>query len=548
MKVKLWLGAFLAVILLASFASAESYQVKKGDSLSLIANRYKGVSMKSIQAVNPIIKNIGHIEIGWNLQIPVVGDMTPVRLVAKKSTKVSKKTQKKFSGNQVVVQKSDQWQNPGADRYRGDLKVGLGILGYSGNAQSSIVELVKEDNPTFGIIQHIENGGLVIAQDGTRHKMIKMLGGGGNKPTTLITGPNGVISSWKDKGMLQAAKIYTSGETAFMLPLMCDNPTLIVRVDAPLMEQEIVPPQLSLVIPPIVPAPPATKKCVGDKCDKWDWYVGGGNYESRVDTSDNHGKYGWTKLRYRPICIEPEENDLGIRRIGLGAFGFLSGWDGVAAKYYDYDGKQFSIGSTLKIEAEHSDYDFDLGWGKMWNDGSWMGKKDRDQVDDIILASAHGNFYREDPEALWFRKFELNVEYRHPFNNHTKVGTPSENRVFELMGTQWIYAAELGEDKSLVVSPGINLGLGYDWGADDEDFFQLGPAFEIASYDNVIAGVSIWNYKFQSDGQWHPIGGYISIDGIAKAWKASHITGVSAEDLQGLENGSKLLKNPADYL
>ncbi|KKP82811.1 MAG: hypothetical protein UR83_C0044G0009, partial [Candidatus Moranbacteria bacterium GW2011_GWF2_35_54] len=33
-----------------------------------------------------------------------------------------------------------------------------------------------------------------------------------------------------------------------------------------------------------------------------------------------------------------------------------------------------------------------------------------------------------------------------------------------------------------------------------------------------------------------------------RAYEASQITSVSEEELRGLENGSKLLANPADYL
>lgn len=47
-----------------------TYTVKKGDTLSSIANRY-GVTVESILNCNTMIKNKNHIEQGWKLKIPV---------------------------------------------------------------------------------------------------------------------------------------------------------------------------------------------------------------------------------------------------------------------------------------------------------------------------------------------------------------------------------------------------------------------------------------------------------------------------------------------
>lgn len=547
---KTWLSAFFMVILIASSAIAESYTVKSGDTLSGIARRHR-VTIGAIQQSNPQIKNINHIQPNWKLEIPA-GNQAIVRSQSAK-TQI---TSNGIPAHQKVVWEG--WVRPGANKYwKGKpegqrflqaMDEGMQILGYSQEERRGLLAEISAGRYEETYIYHAYRGGLVRSEkDRAKYRMIKMLGKNSRGQLEVITGPDGVIPSWEKEDEAYPARLYKFGEVFFLLPYVCDNPTLIVKVGEP--PQKVTPPDyppIELIIPPVAKTPP--KEC--KDCDKWDWYVGGGNYHSRIQGNDNHGKYGWMKLRYRPICIEPEKNSLGVKRIGLGAFGFLAGGDGIAAKYYDYDWRTAVGGLTAKIEAEHSDYDIDLGIGKLWNKGAWMGKEDRDQIDDIFLASAHANVYRDDPEAVWFRKFELNAEYRHPFHTRLKKGeTATDNRVFEATYTQWIYAAEIGEDNSLVVSPGFNIGVGHEWSADDEDFVKVGPALEFASYGHVIGGVSIYNYKFQDKGQWHPISGYISIDGISNAWKASHITGVSEEDLRGLQGSeSKLLKNPADFL
>lgn len=548
---KTCLSAFFMVILLASSAIAESYTVKSGDTLRGIAKRH-GVTVGAIQLLNPRIKNINHIQLNWKLEIPT-GTQAKVRTQAVSTPK--------FSGEILTQQKIvwDGWVRPGANKYwKGKpeglrflqaMDKGMQILGYSKEERKGLISEIANVRYEETYIYHASRGGLVKSEkDGTQYRMINMLGKNSRGQIEMITGPDGVIPSWEKEDEAYPARLYRFGDVTFLLPWVCDNPTLIVKVGVP--PSKVAPPQeyppINLIIPPVAKTPP--KEC--KNCDKWDWYVGGGNYHSRIDGDDNHGEYGWMKFRYRPICIEPEKNSLGIKRIGLGAFGFLAGGDGIAAKYYDYDWRTAVGGLTAKIEAQHSDYDIDLGIGKLWNKGAWMGKEDRDQIDDIFLASTHANIYRDDPEAVWFKKFELNAEYRHPFHTRLKKGeTATDNRVIEATYTQWIYAAEIGEDNSLVVSPGFNIGVGHEWSADDEDFVKIGPAFEFASYGHVIGGVSVFNYKFQDKGQWHPISGYISIDGISNAYKAANITGVSEMDLQGLQGSeSKLLRNPADFL
>ncbi|HBC33622.1 MAG TPA: hypothetical protein DC045_04715, partial [Marinobacter adhaerens] len=45
------------------------HKVQSGETLSGIASRYQ-VSLSAIKNENPIIKDVNHIEAGWNLTVP----------------------------------------------------------------------------------------------------------------------------------------------------------------------------------------------------------------------------------------------------------------------------------------------------------------------------------------------------------------------------------------------------------------------------------------------------------------------------------------------
>ncbi|MDX9913215.1 MAG: LysM peptidoglycan-binding domain-containing protein [Candidatus Moranbacteria bacterium] len=114
MKIKLWLGTFLMVMLFAGTAMAEVYEVKKGDTLSRIAGHY-GVTARDIQAVNSQIKNINRIEIGWKLTIPAKQSQTVV--IGKKNQVKSLKPVKIKKSGRIKLQKSSAVDLPPMDIY-----------------------------------------------------------------------------------------------------------------------------------------------------------------------------------------------------------------------------------------------------------------------------------------------------------------------------------------------------------------------------------------------------------------------------------------------
>ncbi len=248
---------------------------------------------------------------------------------------------------------------------------------------------------------------------------------------------------------------------------------------------------------------------------EFDLYLGGGNYES-VDI-DAQGSYFWGKVRYRPF-------EFGNLRVGF--FGFGAAGDG-NDEDYQYDWQKQAIGLTAKFIGLHKDFDFDLGIGQLENNGSIELYKS-EQVDDIFLISAHGNFYqRRDAGKDWFPKTELNFEatltysqdHQHSWNNDPLPPDPYDNDSVELFLIQSVYDVSL--KKHLRLTPGFNLGLIHQYGKEENpSFVQFGPRFTLSWHNQDIIQMSFLNYRENLGGeedQWQWFNAWVDIIGLIKA-------------------------------
>ena len=510
---------FVMMLLLAASVSSawadEGYHtVSKGESLSEIGWHY-GVHWQTIKKVNGLKSTIIHP--GQRLLIPESEKaLWSSRIRAKKNPHIT------FQSHKV-------WKRVGSNPYQGTAQWAIKHSRLPEDVKVAVLRNIKENH--FRWYEH----GLQSGQH------LDWMTFGKNEVSYDIN------TEW-DPNKLYAAKDYGVAGYRVLHVEKCHN-WGGWREEIPVVSPEVTlsSPMAATEFPNVSVFPSVSPAQVNKRRDTWDWYVGAGNYVSRLEGKDNNGQYAWMKFRYRPFWFDPTEKV----SIGIGAFGFIAGGNGKANRYYTYDWNERVFGLTGKILAEHKDFDIDIGGGKLYNNGKWMGQKVTRQVDDILLASVHENYYaRRDAGKKWWPGWEANAEGRFPFSTKVFQGQKTDNQTVTLMFTQWIYDFDVNNDKSLVITPGFNLGGGYENSSADRGFLQVGPATKIYSYDQTIAGLNILNYKFQGTGQWQPIGAYISLDGIYKAVHASMIQEATAAELNDLpaDGESKLLHNPADYL
>lgn len=271
--------------------------------------------------------------------------------------------------------------------------------------------------------------------------------------------------------------------------------------------------------------------------DTWDWYLGAGNYHSVHGSSDNKGYYTWSRFRYRPFWFDPDANT----QVGVGAFGYVSGGRGKAEKYSRYSSLEAALGGTAKVLVPHRDFNLDVGASGLWKQSRWKGELKKKQFDASLLVSAHANLHkRRDEGEKIFPKAEAHLKIRVPFETKISKGKEKKkknNFLFEGQYTQGL--VDIGS-KAFTVTPGINIGGGFEASSKDSPgFAKFGPHLEISSYGNTVAGISIFNYQTNNHGKWYPIEGYISLDGISNAWKAGHISQPTCADLAKRANQRK---------
>jgi len=479
----------VTILLLSSVTMAQTiYIVKKGDCLSVIGKRLN-VNWQEIAKTNGI-------ENPWIIH--------PKQKLIIRGNKLKK----------PIVQKIRKWENVGGDSYKGTWQWAIDNFNLPDDVKYQVRENIKK-NKKFKWFA-LENG---------------------QELKQVVFGKNEIwektICHW-DKTKLYAAKDYGVGKYHVIKVLKCGNwawyKSPVAKVKKP--EFPLVPAFKSKPDFPLVPVFASQKESLVVH-NNFDFYMGGGIYESVHD--DAKGHYLWAKTRYRPF--EFTFGDLHLRT-GIFAFGAMgNGDDGD----YNYRWEKWAIGPTAKLIGNHWDADVDAGIGRLYNKGGVDLYRSR-QIDDIFLFSAHGNFYsRRDKGEKWFPKTELNFELTLPYNNHHRhswdgdplIPDPNDNRSFELSLTQGIYDFNL--NKHLRLTPGFNLGFTHEYGQDDPNFLQFGPMSVLSWYNEDIISISVLNYKENLGGdgnQWNWLSGWVSLGGIYKAYKASQITEVTAEDLK----------------
>lgn len=265
--------------------------------------------------------------------------------------------------------------------------------------------------------------------------------------------------------------------------------------------------------------------------DFWELYVGGVYYQN-IHNGDANGEAAWLKSRYFPWNIKDKDVKY---RFG----GFISGFanwgeDGD----FKYRNKRFAFGPSAKAEGDTWDATLDLGFGWLWKEGHNSNGFDGDQTDSIgvVAANVKDQARRKHGEKLLPER-EYNLEAIIPFSKHDTrsfrgkplASDPWDDQRIEVSVTQYIYDFQVGENQLL--TPGVTLGLGYDWGP-GKSFGEIGPAVKLSSYGHNVAFLSAgYKEEFGGKGDQWKVGGWLSVNGIINAYEAAHITEASASDL-----------------
>ncbi len=472
--------------------AAEYYRVQKGDCLSAIGVNL-GIKWQKIARIN-------------NIQSPYV--IYPEQKLSLQAETNEKSEQKEWR----------PYRRVGANPYQNTWQWALENFNLPENIKKKIRQNIQKDKFSWFDLA-------------------------GQKIQQMVSGKNQILNrlicQW-DKTHLYAAKDYGCDGYHYIFILKCGNwawwqEDIKAKVkEVRKMESK---PAKSKKLPPVPVFEPVEEREKVKFENEFDLYLGGGIYDS-VHFSRTDGRYGWAKGRWRPIKLNLSKGmDLGLGFFGFGALG--SGRD----TDYNYDWDQWNLGLTAKLTGKSWDADFDYGLlGRLINKGD-IGLYQSKQVDSLDLRyfSAHLNLYgRRDRGEKWFPKTELNFEGRWPRNlshEHSWDGrylepNPYDNRNLELMLTQGIYDFEFGDN--MMLTPGFNLGVGRAFGL-EQDYYQLGPRIALTWHDQDIASLSFLNYKEMLGGdgdQWHWLSGWISVDGLVSAYKASRITQATTKDLE----------------
>jgi LysM repeat protein len=507
------------------------YIIKKGDCLSLIAQRY-GVETEELAKKNNI-KKTGVIYAGDVLVIPVGSKEKKEKQEVKTETYVVKKGDTIwgisrefgishqrlievngisdpdliFPGQKIAIPDPGvfYWRNVNASPYTKTpadpehLEKGLRLLGFSSRQVNSISKEMEE-----AVSQSIE------LEKGDRLEAMVFGRARVEKP---------VICDFTGE---QPARIYetpTLKETGYKLvvPVVCGNYSLIKeKIDAQL------PPRAPSF--PTVPTHPGTSQEEENvERNKFEMYMGGG--VSEPVHASGRGEHAWAKVRILPFWTDLSDSiDLGMGVFGYGALG--SGRN----SHYNYYWKRYSVGPSFKLIGENWDADFDLGIGALSSDGD-EGKYKSEQRDKIYHLSAYSSFYkRRNDGEKWFPETNIGLditvpydtEHKHSWDGQELKPDPWDNQVVETYFKQALYDFKLDGFR---ITPEIHAGLGHDWGQ-EADFYKIGPGVSTGYEGYDFLTMSVLNYQeyLGSDADnlmWASL--TLDVGNAYKAWKASRI-------------------------
>jgi hypothetical protein len=306
--------------------------------------------------------------------------------------------------------------------------------------------------------------------------------------------------------------------------LECGNPGIYIpRIAAPKKPKLPQKPFESIPgTPPLAEPPKLTKENKWKLTPDADLWGGIGIYESLRPRkgANNKGYYWWTRGHLLPLGYQFNDNT----SVHFGGYVFAAGGGGKSGNY-KYSWNELFYGPSVKLYMEHSDLGLDVGMGVLRNRGFEKLYKSA-QWEKDLEANFHFNYHpRRDEGKKLLPKIEANVQGRmalsRPKHDHSWNGerlTPKawNNNFVDVNLLVHLY--DLEPHKHFLVTPGLNLDLGRDFGV-QKNFLKIGPALTFTAYGEQVAILYPPNFKFEGKGgdQVHWVSFSFSADAVIKA-------------------------------
>jgi len=348
-------------LFVVSAVSAETYKVKRGDSLSKIASKYSGVNWRDIYEVNRNkIKKPSLIYVGQKFVIP-----------------------KSKSKSRVHY-----WKHPGAEKFgKRDMVKAIRMFSLPEEVKKEAIQKLRKKKWHYFTIQ-----------SGDRFE--EMFFGNYRKWTN-------VVAAWrKDTFYLgrkvrieHKGKIYHIG-----FPLICHNISWWSE-DKPVKK---------VVLPPAKPKPITKVKKPKKYWVDYDAYLWAGHFLALGGSG--YSNYYGGKFN---LWLNRHQTSFGLLKEGFSTI--YNGWDGRSGSGFSFHGKRWTVGPAISLlRGDKSETVFSIQLGKQTDVGrSADGFYHAKQKTDILHFGLTHDFY---PKTKHIEKVSMYAEYIRDIG-HTKKST-----------------------------------------------------------------------------------------------------------------------------
>lgn len=166
---------------------------------------------------------------------------------------------------------------------------------------------------------------------------------------------------------------------------------------------------------------------------------------------------------------------------------------------YDYHTYGLSFSSQYIRRWDQFDFDIGVLWHETNGNTPATGFQSTQNDKLWDLGFRYKNELRRFKNKTWIPEWTLGAYYRRPFdteysNSNGLVGEEFayDEHYFQIGGSLWIRDFYLAKDRSWYLTPGWNTYLGYHWGK-DSGFIKFGPMVRLTAYEQDIVELSVLN-------------------------------------------------------